>query len=694
MKGRLGFALSAPIVLGIVMLLAVPAVAQTASQTFTIPSVSASAPPKIDGTLDDPAWKNAAHVQLEWDFTFRRPAAEATDAYLLLDQKYLYVAFVAKQTEPIVATQHSNDQPLGADDVFRIYLWPAGDQGFEYGFVTNPVGARYQFSGENAAFSPVWDSVAKTTPDGWIATMRIPLNIMRGDGRKTWRVQFDRRVRNSNQTFEWAHNEAQGGTDSSIYAGYLQGMTVSANSVRAKPRLNVYELGQFASAASGGSTSRVGADLAFPITQTASFIATFHPDYSNVELDQQSISPTAFPRRFQEVRPFFTQGAGFYNNFNCNDCVDFPLLYTPAIPTPTTGYAVEGSQGTFSFGAFSSLGFQRTDSAQAVSWRRPDRHATILFQRQGVDMPGLHDVASFGQFQVGNAHNFSVYTTLGQQTGTLVPHPGNGGYAEYGVNLYTPKSGFFAAYHDVGSEYGPVDSFNSFNDVKGPTAYGYREFDFGPKAFVQSLVISQDFNRYHSHAGTLNFFNYSSAISIQTRNKLYVELDLGSTFLNFGGVPGGFANQDGLYISYGGNTSTPITFSYYLGRFAGGYLHSITRAVSFKIGPRGTLTLQANNTRDALDNGTLLEQWLERASFGYQIAPGESFAIGLRRIIGAGPPFFGQSRFLNATNVSFALYKRIPHAEIYFAYGDPNQLQTRHDVILKLIQYFGADKGT
>ena len=53
------------------------------------------------------------------------------------------------------------------------------------------------------------------------------------------------------------------------------------------PRLNVYELAQFANAASGGSTSRVGADLAVPITQTASFIATFHPDYSNVELDQQ-----------------------------------------------------------------------------------------------------------------------------------------------------------------------------------------------------------------------------------------------------------------------------------------------------------------------------------------------------------------------------------------------------------------------
>ncbi len=33
-------------------------------------------------------------------------------------------------------------------------------------------------------------------------------------------------------------------------------------------------------------------------------------------------------------------------------------------------------------------------------------------------------------------------------------------------------------------------------------------------------------------------------------------------------------------------------------------------------------------------------------------------------------------------------------AEIYFAYGNPNMLNTQHDVILKLIQYFGAEKGT
>jgi len=311
-----------PIVLGLTAACFGVAGAQTASQQFTIPSVTVTTPPKIEGTLDDPAWKTAAHVQLQWDISFQRPATEATDAYLLADKKYLYVAFVVKQTESIIATQHTNDQPMPNDDVVRVYFWPSGDTGIEYGFVSNPIGTRFEFSTENTSFSPSWDSVAKTAPDGYVVTERIPLNVMRGDGRSTWRVQFDRRVRAANQTFEWAHDPAQGGTDSSLYAGYLNGMTVAGRGTRTKPRIGIYGLAQYGSAAAGGSTSRMGADLSVPLTQTSSFVATIHPDFSNVELDQQSISPTAFPRRFNEVRPFFTQGQNYYNGFNCNDCID------------------------------------------------------------------------------------------------------------------------------------------------------------------------------------------------------------------------------------------------------------------------------------------------------------------------------------------------------------------------------------
>ncbi len=664
------------------------------AQNFSVTVPITQTAPKIDGTLNDPAWKNAAHVQLQWDFTFRRPANETTDAYIMVDAKYLYVGFAAKQREGIVATEHTNDQPLPADDVVRVYFWPAGDTGNEYGFVANPAGTRYEFSSENTAFAPAWDAVAKTTADGYVITERIPLNVMRGDGRSTWRLQFDRRIRGSNQVMEWAHADAQGGTDSSVFTGYMHGMEIAAKSARTKPRLAVYGLGEIAAPSAGGSTSRMGLDVALPITQTSSFVATFHPDYSNVELDQQTIAPTAFPRRFAEVRPFFTQGANYYNDFNCNDCLNFPLLYTPGIPTPRSGYSIEGTQGNVTFGGFDAIGDQRNDNAQSVWWRSSNHDYDFLYQRVGVDLPGVHDVANYYQAIAGNTHNFSAYATLGDEAGTQITSAGGGHYDEYGLNFFTPKSGLFAAYHDIGEQYAPLDAFNQISDVAGPSIYAYREFDNSPHSYVQNITVSQDFARYHDHAGNQNYAYNISNVTLNTRNQWTLTLTTGDTYLQFSGQPGGMTDQNGLYLAYGANTSTPSSVTYNVGRYGEGFLRSTDLQTSIRVTRLGTLSLEAFKTDDALDTGDALIQWLERVSFAYQVSPGQSLALGWRRIIGTAPPFFTTPDYTNATNITFAYYRRVKGAELYVAYGDPNQVSTQHSFIVKLIRYIGADKGT
>ena len=68
----------------------------------------------------------------------------------------------------------------------------------------------------------------------------------------------------------------------------------------------------------------------------------------------------------------------------------------------------------------------------------------------------------------------------------------------------------------------------------------------------------------------------------------------------------------------------------------------------------------------------------------------------MRRIIGTPPVV--DARFLpgytSAYNVTFAFHHRTPHDELYFAYGDASQLSTFPQLVLKLIHYFGAEKGT
>ncbi len=91
----------------------------------------------------------------------------------------------------------------------------------------------------------------------------------------------------------------------------------------------------------------------------------------NVEVDQQTISPSAFPYQYQEVRPFFSQ-AGQAFNHTAVSCIQCPqLLYTPAIPTFHTGYAIEGTQGLLSFSAFDAVGNGRLDKALALDFGVP-----------------------------------------------------------------------------------------------------------------------------------------------------------------------------------------------------------------------------------------------------------------------------------------------------------------------------------
>jgi len=702
--------------------------AQADTMSFTMPIAHANSGPKVDGTLDDATWRSATHVSLDWDFQFRRLAAEKTDAYIMADRSFLYVAFVAEQKESVTATIQTNDAALTADDIVRVYFWPGGDHGFEYFFESTPIGTHNEGSAENSAFAPSWTSVGRRTANGYVVTMKVPLNIMRGDGRTTWRVQFERVIHSTNQVFEWAHDPSQTGVDNAIFVGYLTGMGPARASTRTKPRVGVYALGQLGTQSAGGDASHLGADIALPITNASSFFGTLHPDYSNVDRDQQSISPTAFARQFSEVRPFFTQGGSLFQNFSCNDCVDYPFLYTPAIPTPSGGYAVEGVQGLAQFSAFDALGhFGRSDDAESLMWQTPDRYWRAQVMRFGTDcassnpfpctasvagQPGFHDGTFMYQIAEGNHRNSSTYFTGAQESGSFVTDQTQAQMKEWGFNLYTPKEGLFTAYHEVGPQYAPTDQFVTTNGIHGPSLFGTKEWDFAPTSPILNYTLSQDIQHYNNTDGNLALADAFSSLVVNTKTQFQLQVSSGYQYVLIGGY-GSTIDQNGLTLIYGTSGSAPTAVTYNIGRFGPGFLRTTTRLTTLRIGPRGTLTLEGDNTNQTLDLGGSREvQWLERASFAYQIGPQSSLAVGIRRIIGTSPfvtpppldlkqprefcstLFVSAGCYSDASNFSLAYYHRLSQDELYFVYGDPNQLSTLPAFIVKFVHYFGAEKGT
>lgn len=256
-----------------------PASAEVAAAFKTV-ATTLTAAPSPDG---DAGWAGAPALPVGWDYTNGRPAVEPAAAQIALVDKDLYVRFTVPQKTSVVATQHVNDVGDGSDDEVILYLWPTGSGGFRYQFAATPNGTHYQYSTENNVYAPTWSSWGRVRQGGYDVTMRIPLSALRGDGRATWKAQFARIIHQNGETDEWAHAPGQSNVASSVYSGTLDGMAAAASAARTKPRVGYYTLGAAAGPSAGGSTSRMGADIAYPITPTASFVATVHPDFSNVE---------------------------------------------------------------------------------------------------------------------------------------------------------------------------------------------------------------------------------------------------------------------------------------------------------------------------------------------------------------------------------------------------------------------------
>lgn len=673
---------------------------------IALPTV-AKAPP-IDGTLADAAWKDAAaKVQLRWNLRDQQPASQDTTAYVMTDGRFLYVAFDVQQRQRIEAGQHTNDTSLTDNDYVAVYFWPNGSNGFSYEFQANPNGTHLATSSENTAYAPSWESAGRVHDGGYTVTMRIPLRAMKGANAGAWGLQFARYIAATQDDYVWQHAPQQGsGTEAiAIYSGFLAGVPAQ-QALRPKPRIGVYELGELASRTIGGSTSRIGADFSVPITTSTSFVGTLHPDYSNVELDQQTIQPTAYQRFYQEVRPFFTQVANFYNHGTCVGCMG-QELYTPAIPTPRDGYAVEGKQGPTSFAAFDAIGIDgRRDDAEAFGVHTQDTKTFFNVQRIGVNLPGLHDDVSYYNVSHDSLKGLFEYAGYGTESGTLVTDASRATRKEIGGGWYAPNGGLYFALRKIGAQYNPVDGFIQHNDVAGYDLNGSYTWYYKSTAFFPRLIVAADIDRYHGTGVGLNQTDSSFAVGADFLKQWHIRLQTGSSYLlvDRGMLRSIFTpvTQNGVDLYFHYHTPTVTQLSWYTGRFGPGSLDSWTRATTLKAGSRGYLAFEADSNRQWLDEGTIYTSWLEKATYTYENGANSSIGVGVRRIIGqfpivAKPLLPGGVPFnspIDAWNLSLAYHLRFAHNEVYLVYGDANALQTAPRVVIKLIEYAGADKGS
>ena len=150
--------------------------------------------PKLDGTLNDPSWQMASPVAnfLQREPFEGQPPTEKTEVRILYDKHSVYFGVLCFDSEPskIVASELRRDVSQELDDYFEIIIDSAHDLRNAYVFQTNPLGTQRDAliteeqhtdsgtSDGDPGWDGVWTSEARTSKEGWIATLVTPFSTL------------------------------------------------------------------------------------------------------------------------------------------------------------------------------------------------------------------------------------------------------------------------------------------------------------------------------------------------------------------------------------------------------------------------------------------------------------------------------------------------------------------------------------
>jgi len=311
----------------------VTALAQSVPKT--LPAKRTSLPIKIDGVLDDEAWKDAPAAL---DYTEFRPTpfkkedpALRTECYMLYSDEGIYFSgYCHERTRDSIAAELTGRDGFGTNDYVGVIFDTYNDKinGFEY-FVT-PYGEQWDAkmapnpngNSEDFTWNAVWKSAALIHNDGWSFEMFIPFSAIRFSKKNVqdWGMNITRRRRKTEQQVTWNPIDVN-------VNGFLtqEGYWTGLENIQPPLRLQFYPyvsyyVNHYPFKTQGvkdwTSSFNGGMDLKYGINQAITLDMTLIPDFGQVQSDNQILNLSPFEVKFNENRPFFTEGTELFNKGN------------------------------------------------------------------------------------------------------------------------------------------------------------------------------------------------------------------------------------------------------------------------------------------------------------------------------------------------------------------------------------------
>jgi len=306
---------------------------------------------EMDGVLDEEAWEMA---DTGWGFRQHDPdrgvpASVPTTFKVAYDDEAIYFAVACWEEDMAnVSSFLSRRDQIEASDIVSIYIDPYHDRTTGYNFRVNPHGVQtdsYMFDNgrRDTDWNAVWESEVSADSEGWYVEVKIPFSAIRfkPENDMTWGLQVYRWLHARGEDTGWVLWDRNSSGFVSRW-GKLTGLRQVDNPRKLEvlpyvvtkavdPSTDVCEDDTWQ------NSQNFGADFKYSLTSNLTLNATFQPDFGQVEADPATLNLSPFETWFQEKRPFFTEGARFFQHPNFN------LFYSRRIGTGDPNSRIRGA---------------------------------------------------------------------------------------------------------------------------------------------------------------------------------------------------------------------------------------------------------------------------------------------------------------------------------------------------------------
>jgi hypothetical protein len=348
-----------------ILLLAAAPVWAVTNEIPDLPRISGAV--KIDGSLDDLAWRKALKidVNIETNPGENVPAKVKTVAYLMEDGVNLYIAFDARDPNPKAIRAFLRDRDSAYNDDFvGVVIDSYNDERRAFEFFSNPLGAQMDLTNddvnhrEDDSWNAIWDSAGKITEAGYIVEMEIPLNQLRFpavDGKQIWGIDVLRMYPRDSRTRIGATPLDREINCYLCQVGKIQGfenvepgrdleivptVTASKNDTLDDPLVDSLQ--------SGDMEAEAGLSIRWGITPDMTANLAINPDFSQIEADVAQLDVNnQFALFFPETRPFFLEGSDYFST-------PIQAVFTRTVADPALGAKLTGKRGNNTYGVFAT----------------------------------------------------------------------------------------------------------------------------------------------------------------------------------------------------------------------------------------------------------------------------------------------------------------------------------------------------